>query len=637
MMMQGIRNAGQTWLGKLLVAILFSILIGSFAIWGIGDIFRNQGRNTVATVGKTEIDIEKVRAAYQTEIQRLSRRFRQNITPDQARMFGVDQQVLSRLITEASLDADASGKGLSISDAVVAQSILEDANFRNSSGQFDRGLFNEILRQSGLNETLYVREQRSAIIRNQLAEAVSGVAAAPVIVQEFAHRYRNEQRVLNFIELPPSAIGAIAEPTEDMLRTFYNERKATFRAPEYRTAQVLALTPQTLADPTAVTEADAAAHYERIKARFGTPERRTVQQLVFPNQSEAEAANSRIAAGTPFEEIAKERSISEADLTLGSFMRTDMLDQAVAAATFSLPLNAVSQPVQGAFGYALIRVTAIVPEMVRPLIEVAADVRMDLAVSRAVEVLSDTHDKIEDLRASARPLADISRELKLPVLAVGPIDRTRQPAAGQPTPPVPALDQLVEAMFRADIGTDNEAVRTRDNGYVWFDVTAIEPARERTFEEVKQSVAEQWRQDETSTKLRAKAQELTERLNKGEAFDAVAASMGLEPKTSPPLSRTSSMPEFPANVLTVAFGAAANTAGSADLSGTRGRMVFKVQSATVMPFLRTTQEADGVAQQLGGAFGDDLLAQYVNALQAKLGVRINQTTFRNATGAGGDS
>ncbi|MCU0885206.1 MAG: SurA N-terminal domain-containing protein [Beijerinckiaceae bacterium] len=634
MMMQGIRNAGQTWLGKLLVGILFAILIGSFAIWGIGDIFRGQGRNTVATVGKKEIDIEQVRSAYQNEVQRLSRRFRQNITPDQARALGVDQQVLSRLVTEAALDADAAERGLTVSNEAVAKSILDDQNFRGAAGTFDRNMFNELLRQAGLNEQGYVREQRAAIVRNQLAEALSGQSQAPLAVQEAAHRYRNEQRVIRFVALPPAAVGTIDEPTDAVLRTFFEERKASFRAPEYRTANVLALTPQTLANPGSISEADAVAHYERIKARFGTPERRTVQQIVFPTQAEAAAAAERIRSGTSFEDLARERNISDADLTLGSFTRPEMLDQAVAAAAFALAPNAVSPPVQGAFGYALLRTPLIEAEKVRPFAEVAGEVRNDLALSRAVQSLAEVHDKIEDMRASARPLKDIADEMKLAMVALGPVDRSRQSASGLPLTPVPAATQVIEAMFRADIGTDNEAVRTPDNGYVWFDVSTIEPARERTFDEVRALVASQWRQDEMASRLQAKGREVTDRIAKGETLDTVAAALGLTVETSPPLTRASSLPEFPANVLTVAFGTVVNGAASADLGGERGRMVFQVQTATVSPFLRTTQEAESVGQQLGIAIGDDLLSQYVTALQGRLGVRINQTTLRNATGGG---
>lgn len=632
MMMQGMRNATKTWLGKLVVAVLFGFLILSFAIWGVGDIFRGGARTTVATVGKTEITVEQMRSEYQNEIQRLSRHLRQTITPDQARALGLDRQILQRLVTQAALDNEARALGLSVGDATVAQSIIDDANFRAASGQFDRALFNELIRQNGMTEAMYVREQRAALLRGQIAEAVSGQLAAPGAILEFGHRYQNEQRVISFLELLPAKAGEVGTPDEAALRRLFEERRGQFRAPEYRTARVLALTPLTLADPASLSEADVAQHYQQIRTRFGAPERRTIQQIVFPTRDEAAAAVERIRGGAGFDDIARERSIAEADLTLGNLTRAEILDQNVATAAFALDQGVVSDPVQGPFGFAVIRVTSIEPERIRALAEVAQEVRADLAVRRASARLNEVHDRVEDMRAGARPLPEIAAELRLEVVTLGPVDRARRTADGRPLPNVPAVDQVIEAMFRADIGTDNEAVRTRDNGYVWYDVTTIDVARERTFEEVRDQVAALWQEEEVDRRLQDRARQLAERAGRGETIEALAAELGVAAQVSPPLTRSSSLPEFPATVLNSAFGTAVNGVASAALPGGRGRMLFRVQSATVPPFIRTTQEAEQLAQQIGNSLGDDLIAQYVDSVQTRLGVRINQQALRNATG-----
>src|SRR3954453_14773335 len=101
-MMKGLRTAGQTWLGKTIVAVLFGFLIVSFAIWGINDIFRGAQRTVVATVGDVEIPGESFRNAYQSELQQLIRRTRQSITPQQARALGLDQQGLNRRVPGAA-------------------------------------------------------------------------------------------------------------------------------------------------------------------------------------------------------------------------------------------------------------------------------------------------------------------------------------------------------------------------------------------------------------------------------------------------------------------------------------------------------------------------------------------------------
>ena len=142
-MLQGINKIGRSWLGKAIVAVLFGFLIVSFAIWGIGDIFRGSVRTTVATVGKTDISAEAFRTAYQNELQRLMRQTRQSITPERARSLGLDTQILSRLVTEAALDQRAQELGLSVSDQLIARTIAQDPNFRGPNGQFDRAAFDE--------------------------------------------------------------------------------------------------------------------------------------------------------------------------------------------------------------------------------------------------------------------------------------------------------------------------------------------------------------------------------------------------------------------------------------------------------------------------------------------------------------
>jgi peptidyl-prolyl cis-trans isomerase D len=60
-MLRGIHKASSTWLGKAVMAAVVGVIAVSFAIWGIGDIFRGFGRNAVATIGGTEISIEQFR------------------------------------------------------------------------------------------------------------------------------------------------------------------------------------------------------------------------------------------------------------------------------------------------------------------------------------------------------------------------------------------------------------------------------------------------------------------------------------------------------------------------------------------------------------------------------------------------
>ena len=633
MMMQGIRKAGQGLLGKIVIAIMFSFLLMSFAIWGVGDIFRGYGRNEVAKVGKSEIGLEQMRTAYQNEIQNLIRQQRRQISPEMARALGLDRQVLSRMLTEATLDQTAQGMRLAVSDETIRNLIFDDQVFRDASGQFSAARFNELLRTNGYSEQSYVALQRSTVLRQQISEMVVGALSAPVALQEIGNRLRNEKRSITFAQMPASAAGEIAAPTEDQLKSFFNDRKAAFRAPEFRTAAILSITAETLADPAKITDEEAKARYEATKAqRFSAAEMRTVQQIPFPNAEEAQAAKAKIDGGETFDEIATERNVAFNSLTLGTFTRDQMIDPAVRDAAFALEEGAVSAPVTGAFGTVLLRVTKVDSAHVRPFEEVAAEVKQELATSRAANQVTELHDKIEDQRASARPLAEIAKELNLTLRTAGPINASLGKPDGSREEALPGGDSTLQAIFRSDIGVDNEAIRLpRNTGYVWFDIAKIDPARERNFDEVKAEVEKQWRADETATKLSAKARELVERLDKGENFDAVAASAGLTIETAADLGRQDQRPEIPGTVVAQVFGTAAGKSNSA--AGTDGgRILFKVDSATVAPYVRTTQEAGNFERLLSSSVGEDIMLQYVAKRQAELGVSINEAAFRNATG-----
>jgi peptidyl-prolyl cis-trans isomerase D len=630
-MLTGLRKAGNSFIGRIVATVLFGILILSFAIWGIGDIFRGAPSNRVATVGQTEISAERFRTAYNSEIQRLNQQFRANITPEQARAFGLDQQVLARLISEAVLAERARDLGLSASDQLVARKIVEEPALRGPNGQFDRARFEQVLRDNGLTEGGFISDQRAALVRLHLVDALTAALPVPTAAKEAMNRFANERRDATYILLTPAAAGEIATPTDEQLQAFYEERKSSFNAPEYRTLNVVALGPESLAKPEAVADADARERYEQTKSRFGSPERRTVQQMTFASAEEAETAFNRIREGAAFEAIATERNLGPQDLVLGSFTKSEMLDSAVADAAFSLEQGAVSGPVQGRFGPVLLRVTEIQPEAVRPFEEVSAEVRRDLALERARAEIDNVHDAIEDMRASARPLAEIAQEKGLTLVQVPAVDRTGQDKGGQAVASLPEQDALLRAAFASDIGVDNEALRTRDGGYVWFDVTGIEPPRERPLDEVREEVARQWRAAEVTQRLSQKAGQLVERLDKGESIETVAAEVNASVKTATDLARRTAKDDLTADAVTRIFTTPVSKAATAP-NGEENRAVFKVNAARVPPLVTTTQEAQQIENQLREGMSDDIVSQYIGQVQKDLGVTINQQVVRQVVG-----
>lgn len=633
-MLDGLRTASKSWIGKAIMTVVFGVIIVSFAIWGIGDIFRGFGQGKLGTVGSVELSSENYRYAYQTELQRLQQRMRRVVTNEEARQAGLDRQVLGRLVTEAALDQKAQALGLAMSDEQLAKSVQSDPSFKDPvTGGFDRARFDAVLRDNGLNERTFVREQKATYLRQELGEALAGALETPQVMTAAVDRYRGQARSVDYVILTPSNAGEAVQPSEDEIKKFYEDRKAQFQAPQYRKIVTLAMTPATLAKADDVSDADAQKVYDATKeTRYGTPEKRDIQQIVFPNEAEAQAAAAKIKSGATFDSVAAERKLSEKDIDLGALTRTQMSDPAVAEAAFALKTGEVSAPIASKFGVALVRVSKVTPAVVRPFADVAAEIKGELARDRAKKSVQVLHDKIEDQRSSGKSLVEAAKVVGLEARTIESIDERGRDRNGLPVADLVAPADLVRAVFASDIGVDNETISTKDNGYVWFEVQKVEPARQLAFDEVKDQVAAAMRADTTDKRLADKAAELVKKLKDGAQLSKIAADEKLELKHDSNVRRTGA-DGFEPQAIVAVFNQPDKGAGSVAAPG--GRMVFQILETATPDFNADSDANREMAKQLKAVLADDILTEYVARLQKDFGVRINDAAVRAAIGSGG--
>ena len=629
-MMDGIRKAGQSWLGKIVVGILFGFLILSFAVWGIGDIMRQGGKQIVAEIGPTEITVLQFRDAWQQELQQVSRRIRRTLTADEARAFGLDKVVLDRLMTEATLNAEAKKLNLAISDTTIARAIQSDPNFRGTNGQFDRFVFQEAVRNAGFTEQGFIAAQRGAYLRQQITESIAGAAIAPTPMREAIHRYRAEERAIEFIVLDKAQAGDVPAPTEDDLKKFYDANQASFRAPDFRAVNIVALTPDTIANPSSIFDSEAKEFYDRNLNRFGQPERRQVEQLPFANADEAQNAVSVLQAGKSLDDFISEKNLKPIDL--GNVTKADLIDPAVAEAAFALKEGETSAVVQSRFGPVLLRVKSVTAGVVKPFEEVAQAIKADLARVKARDAIQDLHDKIEDQRASARPLSDIAKDMTLTLESIAALDRQGRDATGQ-TVPLLDRDNLLKAIFASDVGVDNEPIATRDGGWIWFDVTGITPARDRTLDEVRPVLIEAWTLDEIASRLAKKAADLARDVNNGKSLADLARELGVEAQKADKLTRgMADAPSLSQAAISQAFGTKVGQATAALGASQTSRIVLKVNSANVPAFDPANEESKRLEDQMASALSEDMLLAYIANVQKSLGTKIYDANLRLALG-----
>jgi peptidyl-prolyl cis-trans isomerase D len=606
------------------------VLIISFGVWGIADIFKGFGQSTLAKIGRTEISTEQFRQLYTERLQQIGRQYGRPLTMDQARAFGLDRQVLQQVIAEAALDDNARQLGLGQSDAQTMRMIYSDPTFKGVSGSFDPARFQATIRQVGYTEQRYIADQRRVSLRRQIANTITAGLEPPKTLIDALVRFQSEQRSIEYVKLDAAQAGAIDPPSPEALAAYFDDHKTQFRAPEYRKISFVMITPDEIGKWSVVYDDDAKKIFEERRDKLSTPERRQVSQIVFPNVEEASAARGRITSGLSFDDLAKERGLSASDLDLGTLTKSAVIDPAIADAAFALASGDVSQPLQGRFGTVLVKVGKIEPGTQATYESVAANLKREIGAERARAQVASLHDKMEDERGGGASVVEAAQKLGLTAVTIDAVDRSGRTPNGQPAPGIPQGLPVITQAFASNVGVDNDPIQF-GGGYVWFDVLGITPSRERGVDEVKDQVEARWRDDQITSRLRTKATDMVQKLDQGGKLADEAASLGLKVDTAAAFRRDATVPGVPTSVIEAAFRTPKDAAAQAP--GTGDWIVFRVTDATVPAVDLASDDIKKLKETLLRGLSDEQVAEYVTKLESQIGTSINQSALAQVTGA----
>jgi peptidyl-prolyl cis-trans isomerase D len=625
-MMESLRGAATGWVAKVLIGLLAM----SFAIWGINDVFRGYRSNVLASVGDYEISVDAYRMTLEQRLRSLSRQTGQPINNQRAAELGLDRQILADMLRNGALQEQAREMKLAVPDAIIAQEIAGEAAFQNTRGQFDANRFRQILQQNGLNEQMFLNEEKAGKLRQAIADPILSNLGPPETLVEAIVRQTNERRDAKYFEVSANA-GELAPASETDLKNYYEKNPQQFTAPAYRSLVLLKAEPQDITSSMTVNEEEIASAYESHKEQYRTPEQRTIQQLTFATMDEARAARQRIDQGTDFLSLAKEKGVDEKDITLGHLARKDIPDKAIADAAFSLPEGTVSQPVDGRLAKALLRVIKITPEVLKPLGDVRNELANQIKLERAHEEILNLHGKVEDERAGGANFETIAKTLSIPLITIPAVDARGLDKAGKPVE-VPAKTEVLQLAFESDVGVETDPVSTKNDGYVWVDVRDVTAATVRPFADVRADVQKAYDAQRLREQVLKKANELVKRAEGGASLDALAQELGTEVKTETGVKRNDSRPNFDSGAVSAVFLAPDNGFVYAPEIDGKGVKVIQALAISAPSYDPKSKKAQDIRKALTDGMRNDLLATYISGVQQSLGVSVNDQLWRQTTG-----
>ena len=593
------------------IVILLIVGFAGFGATGLG------GRiQSVGSVGDTEISVNRYARELDQELRAFAAQVGRPVSLAEARQFGIDRNVLQRLVSGAALENEVARIGLSVGDTEVRQQVLSSPGFVGLGGDFDREAYEFALEQNGMTPAEYEDVVRVSTARGILETAVLGGLRAPDTYADVILNYVGERRNFSWIELDETTLSTpVPAPDEAELRAHYDANTDDFMLPDTKKLTYVWLAPDTLIDQIEVDQDTLRALYDERDAQFNQPERRLVERLVFATDAQAEAAVAALAGGTTFDTLVSERGLTLGDVDLGDVSHDDLGD--AAEAVFALSEPGIAGPAPTNLGPALFRVNAILAAQSTPFEDVADELRAELAADRARRIVADQIADFDDLLAGGATLEELADETDM---VLGQIDWSADTSDG-----IAAYSGFSQAAQQVVEGDFPEIVELDDGGVFALRLDALTPAHPEPFEDARDTVQDAWHLAQVSARLGDEAELLNGQLENGARIGTLGHPVTVETHVTRAAFIQGAVPALMARVFEL-------DKGDSALVQAEGK-VWIIQLREILPPEADNPEAEALATAVAGetaqGIAQDLLASFTRAVEADAGISLNQAALNS--------
>ncbi len=534
-MISTLRSAVGSWAIK----ILFVLLIASFAVWGIGDIFRGGGLDQrVGSVGDRSINLIEIDRVFQGQLDNLRRSFDPAIEPVTAIALGALDTAARQVVAVALVDEAAGDLNLRASDDAIALEIAQNPNLQGLDGQFDARIFRNILAANGLTEQDFLEQTRRETARQQLLNATAGSIAAPDTLVEVVYAHDNERRQAQFVHLLNDDQAEVPEPTADALSAYFDENSDAYQAPEYRRLAILTLRPEDLMDEIAVDEAELQALYDDRIDQFTRDETRDLLQAVIQDEELAKSISERAIDAGSLEQALEQTEDAPQSIPLAGVTRSQMLTPELADAGFALAEGQVSEPIESPFGWIVFEVQSVIEGGLTSFEDARAELEAELKGGAAADAAFEVSNQIMDERAGGATLDEVASQFGLEISRPVPVARDGSADLGQQAPELPFREALLDEAFALAAGEEGLLQEHADGGYFAVGVEELIEPRDRALEDVRDDVRQAVIAEAQAAAVAEMVDGIVARLDDGATLQSIAADLGLDVQNSDPARRS---------------------------------------------------------------------------------------------------
>ncbi len=467
--------------------------------------------------------------------------------------------VVNQIVLKELTLREARRMGLRVTDEDV-RTLVEREPLFQTDGEFDRRKYeNFTLEETGMTPGEFEAWLREHILMDRVFTMV-GSAARVSEAEVKAHFDEEGEKVRVAYVFLPASLEPKVKPSEEALKAYYSAHLAKYHLGRRVSIRYVLLDLAQQRKEVKASEAEVKEYYERNKNVYADAGQIRCRHILFavpPGEDDsaweaarakAERAAARAREGEDFAKLAQELSEDPGSAREGGdlgFFPKGRTDPDFEAAAFALEEGEISGPVKSIYGYHVIKRE---PDF-EPFEEQADEIKKMLE-TQAAENGALTHATALAQRVGAGgDLAAEAAALGLKVEEAGPFE-----AAGT-VGDLGWQQRLAEEAFTLEVGGTGSVLPVVDfdprapgrrslRGYVVYQVAARYEPGPAPFDEVKETVARDWRRDEALAAVSAAAGDLYRRAKEAGDVAAAAKAAGADYGETAAFNRLAPAPEL---------------------------------------------------------------------------------------------
>lgn len=422
-MLQSIRDHTQGWIA----GVIISILILSFALWGIHSYLASSGSSfVVAKVNGTEITKSQLAVAYERMRRQLQIQYSANYSLPTAAEANLKQQALQALINIQVLKQASLAQDYRVSSNQIDYYLESMPEFQ-VNGRFSLARFQQLLAT-----TLYTANDFLGLINTNLLieqPRLGQIFTSFSLPDEVAYAISlvNQERDIDYIEIPVTK--RAVSISADNIKNYYLQHQNEFKTPEQASIEYIQFTLPELMKKIHFSDETLKNFYTENINTFTVPAQWKLETIYIPVREQAtqqevsdaitksKQVMQQLQQGqiTPHQLVSQ--NITQSIPSLQGWMALSQVPAELQKPLMSLTkAGMMTQPVKTQNGYVILIATDLKPATVQPLAEVKNKVKATLAHQQAEEKFAEMKEKLANLTYEhPESLSHAAKELALPI------------------------------------------------------------------------------------------------------------------------------------------------------------------------------------------------------------------------------